>query len=169
LQRVLQSDGYHVLAVVDGVAALAAAGLHLPDLIITHYPLPLIDGPALCRRLRAEAGLRHIPIVVVTPFDDADSRHEIMAAGATRIVSASWSTTRGMVTCLDRLVARSRQRRDWSVAILAVCLLALTTGPLRSTAPRTNRAAGPWVGLSRPENPGRRLVVTSTSSADTVH
>lgn len=115
----LQGAGYHVLAVADGVAALAAAGQHVPDLIITQHNLPLIDGPALCRRLRVEAGVRDIPIVVVTPFDDASSRHQIVAAGATRIVSASWSTTKCMVRYLDRLIARPfrRQRSNCSARI----------------------------------------------------
>ncbi len=111
LLTVLEGAGYHVLAVADGVAALAAAGQHLPDLIITQHTLPLIDGPALCRRLRGKADVRDIPIVVVTPFDDASSRHQIVAAGATRIVSASWSTTRCMVRYLDRLVARPLRRQ----------------------------------------------------------
>jgi CheY-like chemotaxis protein len=116
LLTVLQGAGYHVLAVADGEAALAAASRHLPDLIITQHALPLIDGLALCRRLRAEIDVRDIPIVVVTPFDDAGSRHQIVAAGATRIVSASWSTTTCMVRYLDRLVARPfrRQRSNCS-------------------------------------------------------
>ena len=115
---VLRGAGYDVVAVPDGLAALTAAVQHRPDLIITQHALPLIDGPTLCRRLRAQA-VRNIPIVVVTTFDDDASRHQIMAAGATRIVSASWSTTKCMVRYLDRLIARPfrRQRSHCSATI----------------------------------------------------
>src|SRR5258708_4339104 len=71
------------------------------------------SGPLIlrCQRPRPDADLPHIPIVVVTPFDDAGSRHELVAAGATRIVSASWSTTRGMVSCAERQVRSGRRQR----------------------------------------------------------
>ena len=38
----------------------------VPDLIITDLMMPGIDGLELCRRVRDNAVLNHIPIIVVT-------------------------------------------------------------------------------------------------------
>jgi DNA-binding response OmpR family regulator len=62
----LANSGHEVVRVVDGEAALAAAARERPDLIILDVMMPLLDGFAVLGRLRADADLRTIPVIMLT-------------------------------------------------------------------------------------------------------
>jgi CheY-like chemotaxis protein len=63
----LVSDGYQVEAVANGVAALdAIRRTGKPDLVMVDLVMPLMNGAELMSRLRADAGLRNIPVVLMT-------------------------------------------------------------------------------------------------------
>ena len=54
----------------DGEEALAAAREQLPDLILLDIMMPKIDGIEVCRRLKADASLPFMPIILVTAKAD---------------------------------------------------------------------------------------------------
>src|SRR5262249_57935931 len=54
----------------DGDAPLAHAWEPLPDLILLDVMMPKLDGLEVCRRLRAEATLPFMPIILVTARTD---------------------------------------------------------------------------------------------------
>jgi DNA-binding response OmpR family regulator len=62
----LANSGHEVVRVVDGEAALAAAALERPDLIILDVMMPVLDGFAVLGRLKADADLRAIPVIMLT-------------------------------------------------------------------------------------------------------
>ena len=62
----LANSGHEVVRVVDGEAALAAAALERPDLIILDVMMPLLDGFAVLGRLKADADLCAIPVIMLT-------------------------------------------------------------------------------------------------------
>jgi PAS domain S-box-containing protein len=83
LAAMLAGHGFEVVTASDGVEALEHARRAAFDLIVTDLLMPRLDGFQLCRAIKAEAGLRHIPILVYTatytaPADEALAR----AAGA---------------------------------------------------------------------------------------
>jgi CheY-like chemotaxis protein len=45
----------------------------------------------VCERLRAEPGTRHVPVVVISALDDADSRARATEAGATAYYTKPFS------------------------------------------------------------------------------
>ncbi len=49
----LESAGYEVRTGCDGREALALIEADCPDFVLTDWEMPCIDGPALCRRIRA--------------------------------------------------------------------------------------------------------------------
>jgi DNA-binding response OmpR family regulator len=59
----LIAEGYAVVQVYDGPAALAAVEHHPPDLIILDWMLPGMDGLALCRQVRQH---NLMPIIMLT-------------------------------------------------------------------------------------------------------
>lgn len=69
LDRILQFEGYAVVAVNDGAAALAAIDEHDPDVLVLDVMMPLVDGLDVCRRLRARGDRR--PVLMLT------ARHEV--------------------------------------------------------------------------------------------
>jgi two-component system phosphate regulon response regulator PhoB len=62
----LMKEGYDVACVASGEEALKAARKDPPDLIVLDLMLPTVDGLEVCRRLKAEARTRDIPIVMLT-------------------------------------------------------------------------------------------------------
>ncbi len=68
LSHLLERTGYRTVAVADGLSATqrAAAALRPPDLVITDYHLPDLDGCALLGRLWDLPGWETVPAMVLT-------------------------------------------------------------------------------------------------------
>jgi adenylate cyclase len=66
LRMRLASLGYEVVVAEDGEQALARVHETLPDLILLDIMMPKIDGLEVVRRLKADASLPFIPVILVT-------------------------------------------------------------------------------------------------------
>jgi two-component system alkaline phosphatase synthesis response regulator PhoP len=62
----LSKEGFRVECAVSGEAGLELLKGELPDLIILDLMLPGLDGLEVCRRVKADSRLQHIPIIMVT-------------------------------------------------------------------------------------------------------
>ena len=70
LQARLAAHGYDIVTASDGEEALAAVPAAQPDLILLDVMMPKLDGFEVCRRLRADASIPFIPIIMVTAKAD---------------------------------------------------------------------------------------------------
>ncbi|MFM0729143.1 response regulator [Paraburkholderia sediminicola] len=66
LRWLLEREGFRVLTALDGQAALAAAAIESPNLIVTDWMMPRIEGVELCRRLKADVAMAGIPVVMLS-------------------------------------------------------------------------------------------------------
>jgi pilus assembly protein CpaE len=78
----LQRQGYEVIAANTGAQAIAKAGHESPDLVILDVMMPDMDGLEVCRRLRANAATRPIPIIMFTAKTLIDDKVAGFEAGA---------------------------------------------------------------------------------------
>lgn len=78
----LSTHGYDIKQAADGEEALAAAKEHLPDLILLDVMMPKIDGIEVCRRLKNDATLPFMPIILVTAKADTKDVVSGLEAGA---------------------------------------------------------------------------------------
>ena len=62
----LAAHGYEILTASDGEAALAIAEGQKPDLILLDVMMPKLSGMEVCRRLKADASVPFMPIIMVT-------------------------------------------------------------------------------------------------------
>lgn len=62
----LEREGYQVSTVFNGGQAFEYALRIKPDLVLLDLMLPQVDGLDVCRQLKAEEGLKNIPIVMLT-------------------------------------------------------------------------------------------------------
>jgi CheY-like chemotaxis protein len=72
LRAYLEPEGYRVNVAGDGEQALRDAHAARPAAILLDVLLPGIDGWEVLRRLKADPGLRDIPVVIITVVDEKD-------------------------------------------------------------------------------------------------
>lgn len=66
LQILLEGEGYRVLTALNGKAAASLTEEECPDLIVTYWMMPGVDGVALCRWLKADSVTASIPVVMLS-------------------------------------------------------------------------------------------------------
>jgi len=74
---ILEREGYEVSCANNGAEALACASVHVPDLIVTDWTMPVMDGAELCRSLKAMPQLADVPILLHTalPPSEGEARN----------------------------------------------------------------------------------------------
>jgi class 3 adenylate cyclase len=82
LQARLATKGYDIITAADGQQALARAREDLPDLILLDIMMPGLDGIEITRRLKADAALPFMPIILVTARSDVKDIVSGLDAGA---------------------------------------------------------------------------------------
>ena len=70
---------------VDALRQLASEGR--PDIILTDINMPIMDGLKLVQRVRADAALRDVPIIVITTEGGAEDRARALALGANAYIT----------------------------------------------------------------------------------
>ena len=99
----LAAHGHQTEAVTDSRDALSTARAFVPDLVITDIQLPHVSGIELMQLLRADDGLKAVPIMAVTAYAAPGDDERIRAAGASAYVSKPISVVRFAET-VDRLL-----------------------------------------------------------------
>ena len=129
LERTLVAEGFDVTVAADGGAALVAAERTAPDVIVLDVAMPVLDGLAVCRRLRAK-GLA-TPVLLLTARDEVPDRVAGLDAGADDYLVKPFAT--------DELLARVRAllRRHAPEELLA--LADLTFDPATRSVHRAGR------------------------------
>ena len=77
----LQAHGYETIQTMDGRDVLQLARDHGPDLIIMDIQLPEISGLEVTKMLKADDGLKDIPVIAVTAFAMKGDEEKIREGG----------------------------------------------------------------------------------------
>jgi PAS domain S-box-containing protein len=83
----LEYRGFEVAVALGGEEALERARFLQPDLILLDVMMPGISGFETCRRLKAMAETRDIPVIFMTALGDVSDKTEGFAAGGVDYVS----------------------------------------------------------------------------------
>ncbi|OKK06592.1 transcriptional regulator [Streptomyces sp. CB03234] len=94
----LTVEGYEARGAADGLAALSAVAAWQPDVIVLDVMMPVLDGLAVCRRLRALGD--RTPVIVLTALGSVSERVDGLDAGADDYLVKPFA--------LDELTARLR-------------------------------------------------------------
>lgn len=82
LRHLLESEDYLVITAENGVEALKLASTEDPDIIVTDYEMPEMDGVMLIKKLKGQISTRSIPVMMLTARDEEESELEGLDAGA---------------------------------------------------------------------------------------
>jgi len=69
LSCVLRKEGYKILTAYNGVDALTITNKSHPDVILLDIMMPGMDGIEVCKHLKSDAKLEHIPVIMVSAKD----------------------------------------------------------------------------------------------------
>src|SRR5215468_12752037 len=91
LRDLLGNAGYELVEAESGEEALMAVETKRPDLILMDIQLPIVDGYEATRRIKANPGLRDIPIIAVTSYALSGDEAKTAAAGCDGYVAKPYS------------------------------------------------------------------------------
>ena len=92
IEALVQARGHKVTAAPSGVKAIDVAAVEPPDLVLLDLMMPgQFDGFEVCRRLRADAATRSVPIIVITAMDGEEARARATDAGANAFYTKPFS------------------------------------------------------------------------------
>lgn len=92
LRMNLQRHGYDVVSAMDGEDGFKRALEMHPDLILTDYVLPKMDGIELCEKIRScEGELREVPIIIMSALKARDVESKCLDAGANAFLRKPYS------------------------------------------------------------------------------
>lgn len=66
LRIFLESEGHHTVTALDGLEAFEMAAGRQPDVVVTDWKMPHVDGLALCRMLRHSNPGAGLPVILVS-------------------------------------------------------------------------------------------------------
>jgi signal transduction histidine kinase/DNA-binding response OmpR family regulator len=81
LQQMLK-EKYEVLEAVNGEEALAMMQKQLPDLVISDIRMDGMDGIELCKQIKKDGAMNHIPVVLLTASQGSDTEMQSIEGGA---------------------------------------------------------------------------------------
>jgi two-component system chemotaxis sensor kinase CheA len=82
LQTILERAGYLVQTAVDGMEALAMLKEHEFDMVVSDVDMPRMNGFTLTEKIRADARISMLPVVLVTSLDAPDDQKHGLNVGA---------------------------------------------------------------------------------------
>ena len=82
LKLTLSEENYQILEAKDGEEAMRIVNSKPLDLILLDYKVPKIDGRQVCRLIKKDLLLRHLPVIMVTGKGDINDRVNGIDAGA---------------------------------------------------------------------------------------
>lgn len=109
LLQALLADRYAVDEYEDGPTALAGCAARPPRVILLDISLPGMDGGEVLRRLRADAGLRSIPVVALTAHAMSGDRERFLAMGFDGYVAKPIIDESLLFDAVERLVTDRRE------------------------------------------------------------
>lgn len=105
---------YSFYFAADGEEGLRKAEEIVPDLIITDVMMPVMDGYALCRKVRESEILRHVPVIMVTAKATVEDRIAGLESGADAYVEKPFHPEELSVRVSKLLEQRALLRRVYA-------------------------------------------------------
>jgi len=112
LVRALLRERYQIEEYENGLEALSAFRQRPPDLVLLDVSLPGLDGHEVLRALRADAGLKTLPVIALTAHAMAGDREQFLSEGFDDYVAKPIVDEQELLTAIERALARGAQRKE---------------------------------------------------------
>ena len=98
---------YKVMKATDGASGVALAKQHHPDVILTDFTMPQMNGHDVLRHIRADPGTKDIPVIVLTSLGAEQKMADSMNLGATCHVE-KWADSKILLEEIKTAIAKHR-------------------------------------------------------------
>jgi two-component system chemotaxis sensor kinase CheA len=103
-RNLLEAAGYRVAVAVDGVEAWTALHTENFDLVVSDVDMPRMNGFDLTARIRGDAGLASLPVVLVTALESREEKERGVEVGANAYVIKSGFDQTKLLEIIGRLI-----------------------------------------------------------------
>jgi len=152
----LEKNDFRVEQAPDGVEAMRVlvSMRNMADLVLTDIGMPRMNGINLCRNVKKNAMTKHVPVIMLSGFDDERNYTSAVAAGATDFINKPVSE-RELMFRVDKVLS-STQRQDidetsWHRAVFGALADAVVVTNVNDCCIDANTAACELLGFSRDE------------------
>jgi len=92
LVEALGNEGYKVRPALNGQIAIEAARKEIPDLILLDIIMPGMDGYQVCDALKADKGLKDVPVIFISALDEVGDKVKGFSTGGVDYISKPFQT-----------------------------------------------------------------------------
>lgn len=107
----LLKERYRILTVGNGKEAFEKAKTLVPDLVITDWMMPIMDGRTCCEKLKTTDATSHIPVLMLTARADQSSKLEGLETGADDYLIKPFNTSE-LTVRVNNLIQQRNKLRD---------------------------------------------------------
>jgi two-component system chemotaxis sensor kinase CheA len=104
VKRILEKEGFEVVAAVDGLDAYEKLANQHFDGIVSDIDMPNMDGLTLTAKIRADSRYQDVPIVLISAKDKPEDKHRGLEVGATAYISKGAFNQTVLIETLKRLI-----------------------------------------------------------------
>lgn len=108
------SSKYHVKSCSNGKEALDEIFRKAPDLVISDIMMPEMDGLTLCRKLKSNINLNHIPIILLTAKVQEEDKMEALDRGADAYITKPFNNKILEKTINNLILSREKLKNTFS-------------------------------------------------------
>ena len=109
LSKFLQTKGYAMLVAENGMQGIQLAKQAMPDLILLDLMLPGLDGHKVCRLIKYDQKIGHIPVVILTSRDLEEDAELAKKHGADAFVVKT-THRQILLDVIQKLLKRSEEK-----------------------------------------------------------
>ncbi len=106
LSRRLTSAGYRVVTASDGIEAAQQAYRLAPDLIVLDITMPRMNGYQVCRLLKRDPIIAHIPVIILSAADSRGTEFWSLRTGADAFIIKGADPV-NLLPTIQRLIAEA--------------------------------------------------------------
>jgi PleD family two-component response regulator len=110
LRQMLTAQGYLVRPALSGGIALRAVQADPPDLILLDIVMPEMDGYEVCRKLKADEQVRHIPIIFISALNELEDKVKAFSEGGVDYITKPFQTEEVLARVNTHIALHSCQR-----------------------------------------------------------
>ena len=107
----LRNEGYEVMGATSGADAIESVRAEVPDLILLDLMMPEMDGLEVCRRFKADATVRSIPIIFLTASNEMEHLVKGFEAGAVDYITKPFNAPELLARVRTHLELRHARER----------------------------------------------------------